>query len=353
MKKTLAIILVLVFAAFAFAGKADLTQAEREEIFYEVAKEKGIDLNILQQLEKVSAVQTAIQNGDDSSIQEYLNPDSVISVKNSAGNSSSVPDPTTEDYLTVTDLKLIPIEGTIYRPNLRVKCLFPDNLVTPYPEQMELSYALLDENGDIVDSCSLRLNHLSYNQGGWTEALSVIGADNLDVSKVKALVFTDYMMWSSGFDSFGSKHWSAVKPVRFEFSDLLGEESGQAAGDPISVESVSLRRSSSNCAVDMKVRNLGDQRRDVITLNYQALDENGDIVASGDVNVKDLDPGQAAKSGFTRLKCDIRDVASIKITDYSYGFFNGGSRNSWTTPVGSSFRLSEPIVFTRDEIIFE
>lgn len=353
MKKAISVILVLVFAAFAFAGKADLTQAEREEIFYEVAKEKGIDLNVLQQLENVAAFQTSIQNGDDSLIREYLNPDSVISVTNPAGNSSTVPDPTTEDYLTVTDLELIPVDGTIYRPNLRVKCLFPNNLVTPYPEQMELSYALLDESGDIVDSCSLRLNHLSYNQGGWTDALSIMGADNLDVSKIKALVFTDYMMWSSGFDSFGSKHWSAVKPVRFELSELLGEESEQTVRDPISVESVSLCRSASNCAVDMKVRNLGDQRRDVITLNYQALDANGDIVASGKVNVMDLDPGQAAKSGFTRLKCNMNDVASIKITDYSYGFFNGGSRNSWTTPAGSAFRLSEPIVFTRDEIVFE
>ena len=304
-----------------------LTEEEREKIYYEVAAEKAL-------LNTSAAI-----------------PQDAITVEGTI--SQEIPAPTYGDYLLISAVKLEQESGTIYRPNAKVTCLFPDKRGFEYPDTVQFDFNYIDENGDIIKSVSVHVDQPAFGQSGWTKSTGrTLGDDRLDISEVKSIKILNYKMWKK---SSWSEKWRFLVPVEFEISDLLPKETIDAAKqaktnsevDPISIESVSIVKNK----INMKIRNTGEYSRDVIILHPKVLDKNGDILTTTELYVKELEAGQAGPSYCPfSLGCDINEIGSIQVTDYSYGLFNGSNHSSWTTPSGNTFPLNNPIMIPIDQI---
>ena len=133
---------------------------------------------------------------------------------------------------------------------------------------------------------------------------------------------------------------------------ILGEYETALPGDAdvrISVEETYIRKRSSNY-LGMKVRNNGDEAKEIIALITQLLDNNGDILENVDLCVFNLDVGQAGDTEFARINCDLNEIAAIKVVGYNYGTgtdlirkFNSEDR----------FMLSNPIIFAIEDVTIE
>ena len=303
-----------------------LTKEEREKIYCEVAEEK------------------ARLNGS------TMIPQDTITVEGSI--SQEVPAPTIGDYLLISEVKLEQESGTIYRPNAKVTCLFPNNLGFEYPDTIQFDFNYVDDNGAIIKRDSVYIDQFELGKSGWSKAIGWSTDDRLDISEVSSIKLINYQMRSK---SNWSERWGFLSPIEFEVSNLLPRETIDAAkqaetsstDDPISIESVSIVKNK----INMKIRNTGEYSRDVIILRPKVLDKNGDILTTTELYVKELEPGQAGPSYCPfSLGCDVNEIGSIRVTDYSYGVFNGSNHSSWTTPSGNTFTLNNPIVIPIDQI---
>lgn len=140
-------------------------------------------------------------------------------------------------------------------------------------------------------------------------------------------------------------------PILSEAETVPESETDNApAYDPLEIENVFLRKSSSGWKIGFKVRNTGEKGHEIIQLNLQVLDAAGDVLSNVDTNVYNLEAGQAGKTEYKRIGCEVEDVASVRVFGYSYGtgtdiitHFNSEDR----------YKLITPIIVSIDDIVME
>ena len=111
--------------------------------------------------------------------------------------------------------------------------------------------------------------------------------------------------------------------------------------DMIAVELVYMYPQTDNItSARIKVRNLSDEAKDYISFDIQALDENGDAIATTGIGAENVDAGQAVMpSGWWQFDCKYDDIASLKIKSYEFLTDNGNG----TYGNGTSYQLNNPI----------
>ena len=255
-----------------------------------------------------------------------------------------------EHYIEVLDMELVQVDNGIYKPNLKVRCLFPENKAELYPEQLRIYLNYLDDDGFAVQKAEIHIKHLGYNEGVWTENTGMYMDDfNFDIAKVKSVSVTGYRFVSlKDGDAVYNEEFTFSPSISFDISKLLPESDIlPSSASSVVVEEAYLDGNAARFSISAKVRNMGQVKRDVIEVDFQLLDSNGDAIGTGSIIVKDLEPGQAGKGGtFTVSKCNYNDISSIKFLSYSFGTFSGGSKNVWNTAAGDGGYFEEPYVFS-------
>ena len=111
--------------------------------------------------------------------------------------------------------------------------------------------------------------------------------------------------------------------------------------DLIAVELINMRPKNDHVELQFKVRNLSDEDRDFISIDIQALDKNGDAIATLSVSAEDVEAGQAVlNSGWWHLNCPYDEIDSLKIKGYEFLISNGNGTYGNST----AYKLNEPIV---------
>lgn len=289
--------------------------------------------------------------------QNYVHVGEVNIAGNSTkANTTSIAPPTTTDYLAINNVVLDELNGKLYLPNIDIKCVFPQNIVDNYPNQLQLFFQYLDKDGGIVNTVELLVENLSYNYGGWSDNIGyIVDSDaTLDISKVETIVFTHYEMMNFRNGSSWKESWDFLKPIVYKVSDLVPKnviedaKNGAFDSDPIAVEAVFVEKKTTTCVVNMKIRNTGSNKQDVIKIYYQILDKAGDIILSDDLAVYNIEPGQAARTDNRfSVDCLAEEIGSIKITNYAYG---KGTNSSYTIKSEGNFDLIDPIIIPADDI---
>lgn len=203
--------------------------------------------------------------------------------------------------------------------------------------------------------------YLSFHRNGNSYSAKHIG----DVWDLSPLVELDCILSIPCAKEIASDESSALKVI-FTLPDegvdkafvcdvstmILGEYAPASSGAVdarISVEETYIRKRSSN-SLGMKVRNNGDEAKEIIALNTQLLDNNGDILAAVDLYAYNLDVGQAGDTDFERINCDLNEIAAIKVIGYKYGTGSDLIRKFNTA---DSFKLSNPIIIAIDDVTIE
>ncbi len=164
MKKTIASLLVICMSLILCAaagsnelcscGEAcdcrikELTSEEKEQIFYEVAKEKGVDLSIIAKTQESNSTKN-----------EY------------------------DDVIVIEEVKIE--KGHTYKVKIRNNYKAQDGET---PNRIMLEFLILDKQGDVLERSYLIYEGLEYEQGGW----SAISCPT-DVSNVGSLKFIGYL----------------------------------------------------------------------------------------------------------------------------------------------------------------
>lgn len=269
-----------------------------------------------------------------------------------------------EHYIEILDMEIVEIDSELCRPNIKLRCMFPDGIAETYPTYLNLHVNYLDKDGFAVKSVDMQLQHFAYGEGLWTDAAAMSTYDfDFNKEEIETISITGYNFISlKDMTVVYNESFTFSPPYVYEVDDILPADSGDSskannvipAGDtknPVAVEQAQLINNGSYIEVKAKIRNMGDVKRDVITVYFQLLDKNGDVLADERVNVMELEPGQAAtKDSNAIIDCSYSEVDSIKFISYTYGTFSGGSKNSWTTKSGSGGDLIEPYLFTHDMI---
>ena len=135
----------------------------------------------------------------------------------------------------------------------------------------------------------------------------------LDISEVESIVFAKYEMKNLTASPSWLGDWQFINPVRFDIADLLPEEEISAAKewaakgiDPVQVELVQ----SENGEKSLRIVNSGDIKQESILIDYQMLDEDGDIIGASNVWAYDLEVGQGTKQKLSPKN----GISAIKIT---------------------------------------
>ena len=122
-----------------------------------------------------------------------------------------------------------------------------------------------------------------------------------------------------------------------------------SADDRIAVEETMIKRQS-NSFIAMKVRNNSDEAKEITQLNVQFLDSNGDVLTTADVNVYNLEAGQAASSEYAVFYCAVDDIAAVKVIGYRYGT---GTKVILHFDESDRYKLDNPIVIPIEDIIMQ
>ena len=113
--------------------------------------------------------------------------------------------------------------------------------------------------------------------------------------------------------------------------------------DLIAVELINMRPKKNHediIELQFKVRNLSDEDQDRIDFDIQALDKNGDAIATLSVGVNDVDAGQAVVcDGWWQLQCSYDEIDCLKIKTYEFLISNGSG--GYVDP--TTYKLNEPI----------
>ena len=352
-------IAVMVVMMFMLCGSAidSLTDEEREAIFYQVAAEKGLDkmFDAMTELSDAERELVFYQVAAEKGLLQYIsgNQETLV-VQNSGYDFISSGLPTDVDYVEILDMELVQIDNNSFRPNFKIRNVFPEDVIEYYPDELRLYVSYFDEDGFAIQSGWIRLKHLTYGQGTWTEASGNIFHEcNFNITEVKSISVTGYRFMSvkGGVAVYG-EDFTFNRPVIFNLQDFLTNDIlNSAESNPIAVEEVSFVKNGHKLEVIAKVRNLGSNARDVVQVNFQLLDESGDVIDDGYVVVKNLQPGQAAKGEnlFSLSVKSVSEIGSIKFFSYSFGTFGGGSTSSWTIQPGDGGTLVEPYIFTSEQ----
>jgi hypothetical protein len=130
-------------------------------------------------------------------------------------------------------------------------------------------------------------------------------------------------------------------------------EESEPLEDMVAVEEIKLTPvvNTDQTDINIKIRNLTDEPKDVISVSVQALDVNGDVITTSGVFVQDLEAGQGGNSGDIALDCPYDEINSLKIKTYSFGEYYQGSTSIWID--GENYQFSTPLVYEMSDVITE
>ncbi len=133
MRKAISLLLALsmIFALCGCGKTRELTAEEREQIFYEVAAEKGLDLS--------NQAAAAWQQPKDA-MTEAPAPQSTLAPLYDVG-----PSPTDTDFICIEDMRLISVGDGKYRPDMKLRCMYPEDALQVYPQTVQIFYNYLNE----------------------------------------------------------------------------------------------------------------------------------------------------------------------------------------------------------------
>lgn len=296
-------------------------------------------------------------------------------------NDSFVAKQTHADEVRIEDVSLV-YDDTFDRYNLRVKVrnLYPHEKDQIGPDGIVVNFQFLDEAGDVLPADHSSIGgsiDLESGQAGWFPTSGVFTISKESVEPAVSLKFSSYQLRFSEVVEGTSKNISGkiTESALFKLSDLLpdknavnqdahpsnpilpeaetvpeSETDNAPAYDPLEIENVFLRKSSSGWKIGFKVRNTGEKGHEIIQLNLQVLDAAGDVLSNVDTNVYNLEAGQAGKTEYKRIGCEVEEVASVRVFGYSYGtgtdiitHFNSEDR----------YKLITPIIVSIDDIVME
>ena len=188
----------------------ELTPMEREIIFYQVAAEKGIN---------AAAMIAASYQQTQQAVTQAPPPQSTLAPLYDVG-----PSPVDEDFIAIEEIKLVYYGNGLYKPDIKVRCLYPEDALQTYPQDLNLYCNFLDSNGDIVHSFTACFSHLSYGKAMWASANNfshMNGENTFDPTEVSQIEFTWYHMKTiSGGRVAWQQEWDLLEPVIFNVADL-------------------------------------------------------------------------------------------------------------------------------------
>lgn len=322
MKRVFAIFLIAAtsFTLCACGGK-ELTQKEREEIFYEVAQEKGL-------LEYVTG------NGG------------TIIVDEGAYNSLTADLPANEQFIEILDVEFVHVKGDIYRPNLKIKNIFPEGSIQCYPDSLQIYLTYKDKEGFSIQTSTAYLNYLGYGEGAWTDSDSRFSFDSFDTTEVSSCSVTGYRFSSSsGGVVVYNEAFMFTPEINYDVLNLVPKNT-----DVVNFEEVKLISRDYGVEVEAKIRNKSDIHRDAIVVSFQVLDREGDILGDSTISATGLESGQAGTfKSIPVYDCKKEDVGAIKFVSYTYGelLSSGGVSYSNRDEHGDFF---EPYLFSIDQL---
>lgn len=169
MKRIVVILLAAVMSFMLCAcGSKNLTQEEKEQIFYEVAEEKGV-LWLVDVDEQIDGL-------------GYVKPKENLS--------------SGDLYIEILDMELISVGNGRYEPNIKIRNILPRDAVVNYPSYLDINVSYLDSDGTAIASDSVQLTHLGYEGVTWTDAQ--MSFDAFDSSEVHTVSITGYSFSGSG-----------------------------------------------------------------------------------------------------------------------------------------------------------
>ena len=98
----------------------------------------------------------------------------------------------------------------------------------------------------------------------------------------------------------------------------------------------------------LKVRNLTEGTVDRVSIQYQVLDANGDVLDDNQAGVNRLDAGQGVWTDTSTVQCAFSEMASVKLTGYSVAEQIEGKPDQYTALYGYDF--SQPILIAKEDI---
>lgn len=269
------------------------------------------------------------------------------------------------DEICIEDVKFV-YDGSnkMYQMQIKARNTYTDTGDKEPPDRFFIKFQFLDENKDVmtfpdsIGSTGIWFKNYAIGQGGWEKfAYPIDPAFLSTVSYFGVAAYTlEYgspMVWRH--EGQLSEPYIASIADKLEGSeiqsvDIEPEGSQEAfADDKISVEEALIKRSSSN-RIAIKVRNNGDEAYEIISLNVQILDSNGDVLEGVEPCVFNLDVGQAGKTEYLRLSCEFDKIAAIKVIGFRYGTGSDLVRNF---SADSKFKLETPIIIPIEDITME
>lgn len=233
-------------------------------------------------------------------------------------------------------------ERTDSHGNIFFKLKLRNNTSKDFPE-FHFEFQALDKNGDILMSLLNVRRNIQAGQAMWVDCTIPEGKYVELPCFVQVISVTEK---SRGDDEMLEE--IIQFPLNLEDADDIEAEESQDY-DRIEVEGIFVKRSSSN-RIAVKVRNNDDAAHEIISLNVQILDSNGDLLESVEPCVFNLDVGQAGKTEYLKIKSDFEEIASVKIIGYRFGT---GSDLVRHFSADGKFNLTTPIIMSVGEITKE
>ena len=212
MKRIIAVLLALTMVfALCGCGSKELTDAEKEKIYEEVAKEKA---------------EKAYSNAQSqpSSSQETGSPKYEGLERNQMdGNAVTymAPYPIEDDYISVDDIKLVKTNDGKYRPDV----LFTNHYQERVPDTVNVYCNYLNEKGEIIENFCFVLGRLGPDQSIWTSAMNYShsnGDDKFNLSEVAEIQFVHYeMLCILSAQDVWYQDFAFLTPISFKVADLI------------------------------------------------------------------------------------------------------------------------------------
>lgn len=274
-----------------------------------------------------------------------------------------------------------------YRVHVKLRILSDLPLIHgKLPDRIGVRVQFLDSSGDVLPEGDIGIDSnkivtggftdLSKGQAGWDNSYKFVSKDVVD--RAESVRVPSYSYSYTAINSDGSTqpvNGTFTDPLVIPISDILPAKKTAAQDkdssthglpatdanpdpatneaptyDPIEIEKVFIRNSSSGLKIGFKVRNTGDTGKEIIQLNLQVLDAAGDVLASVDTNVYNLEAGQAGKTEFKRIECSLDEIGSIRVFGYRYGT---GTEIVTHFDSKDRYRLITPIVVSIEDVTIE
>lgn len=187
-----------------------------EELEAEIAEKDAI---IAEKDAIISVLASSAANGTNHVVTKPPAPQTTLAPLYDVG-----PSPTDTDFLTIEEIKLVPLDNGRVRPDMKIRCLYPEGVLQLYPQSAEVFYNYLNNDGEIIASNSVVWHQLAYNICGWTRTNAFTvqhGDDSFDPNEVKAIMIMRYDMRTIiGGRVSWKNSWSFLSPVQFNVDKL-------------------------------------------------------------------------------------------------------------------------------------